>query len=141
MMWRRSTERELCASARMLPSHYLAVKAAMLREAAQRGVLPRSEARTMSRLDASRALKVCIASCMATMNHALHMYVHVCAGWQMGFQALSFRLQCCGSCHCAGIRPTGCLWLDDRQQCISILSSSAPGRWAAWVQQCSCCEV
>ena len=51
-------ERELCASARMLPAHYLAVKAAMLREAARRGVLPRSEARTMFRLDHSRALKV-----------------------------------------------------------------------------------
>lgn len=43
----------------MLPGHYLAVKAAMLREAARRGVLPRSEARTMFRLDGSRALKVC----------------------------------------------------------------------------------
>ena len=42
----------------MLPAHYLAVKAAMLREAARRGVLPRSEARTMFRLDHSRALKV-----------------------------------------------------------------------------------
>jgi transcriptional adapter 2-alpha len=51
-------ERELCASARMLPGHYLAVKAAMLRETARRGVLPRSEARTMFRLDSSRALKV-----------------------------------------------------------------------------------
>ncbi len=38
-------ERELCASIRMLPSHYLAIKAAMLREAARRGShLPRSEA-------------------------------------------------------------------------------------------------
>ena len=43
----------------MLPAHYLAVKAAMLRQAARRGVLPRSEARTMFRLDPSRALKVC----------------------------------------------------------------------------------
>lgn len=42
----------------MLPAHYLAIKAAMLREAARRGVLPRSEARTMFRLDPSRALKV-----------------------------------------------------------------------------------
>lgn len=47
----------------MLPGHYLAVKAAMLREAARRGVLPRSEARTMFRLDASRALKVLYIYC------------------------------------------------------------------------------
>ena len=64
----------------MLPSHYLAVKAAMLREAAQRGILPRSEARTMSRLDASRALKVCIACCMATINQA-YARVYICVCW------------------------------------------------------------
>ena len=69
----------------MLPSHYLAVKAAMLREAAQRGILPRSEARTMSRLDASRALKVCIASCLATGNLDMRVYVHMCIRWQTGF--------------------------------------------------------
>lgn len=52
-------ERELCASVRMLPGHYLAVKAAMLREAARRkGHLPRSEARTMFRLEPTRALRV-----------------------------------------------------------------------------------
>ena len=83
-------ERELCASARMLPSQYLAVKAAMLREAAQRGILPRSEARTMFRLDASRALKVCVVSLTATMSQqSVHICTSVCAGRQIGFQALS----------------------------------------------------
>jgi hypothetical protein len=53
-------ERELCASVRMLPGQYLSVKAAMLREAARRDGqhLPRSEARTMFRLEPSRALRV-----------------------------------------------------------------------------------
>ena len=64
-------ERELCASARMLPAHYMAVKAAMLREAARRGVLPRSEARTMFRLDHSRALKVCLIHSLSSVAVAL----------------------------------------------------------------------
>lgn len=42
----------------MLPAHYLVVKAAMLREAARRGHLPRTEARTMFRLEPNRALRV-----------------------------------------------------------------------------------
>ncbi len=76
MMWNTCLqERELCASARILPSQYLAIKAAMLREAAQRGILPRSEARTTCRLDASRALKVCIAYFTAIMNDDLCLSV------------------------------------------------------------------
>jgi hypothetical protein len=42
-------ERELCASVRLLPAHYLALKGALMRESTRRGHLPRSEARTMFR--------------------------------------------------------------------------------------------
>lgn len=45
----RAQERELCASARLLPAHYLAMKAALMRESARRGYLPRAAARTMLR--------------------------------------------------------------------------------------------
>eukprot|EP00891_Asterochloris_glomerata_P008237 jgi/Astpho2/8237/fgenesh1_pg.00122_%23_16_t len=58
-------ERELCASARLLPAHYLELKALMLRDAQRRGCLPRAEAKGFFRLDAARAVKVydLLASC------------------------------------------------------------------------------
>ena len=88
----------------MLPSQYLAIKAAMLREAAQRGILPRSEARTMFRLDASRALKVCIAFFMATMyqDPCMSVLMYVLDG-RLRLQALSWSIYDCDSHHCAGL--------------------------------------
>ena len=50
-------ERELCATARLLPAHYLELKALMLRDAQRRGCLPRAEAKGFFRLDAARAVK------------------------------------------------------------------------------------
>ena len=45
--------------ARLVPPHFLALKAALLREAADRGgVLPRELARTLFRLEPARTLRV-----------------------------------------------------------------------------------
>ena len=71
-------ERDLCASARMLPGHYLTVKAAMLREASRRGVLPRSEARTMFRLDGSRALKVSLVHSHISLQKKAVSFTYWC---------------------------------------------------------------
>ncbi|KAK9861613.1 hypothetical protein WJX84_005571 [Apatococcus fuscideae] len=53
-------ERELCAHHRFLPSFYLSLKAAFLREAAQRpqGAIPRSDARTLFRLEPAKAMHI-----------------------------------------------------------------------------------
>ena len=52
-------ERALCATARLLPSQYLAYKASFLREAQRRGGgLPRAEARSMFRLEGATSLTV-----------------------------------------------------------------------------------
>lgn len=53
-------------SSRLLPSHYLACKASLLREAGRRGgALPRGEARSMFRLDPGAGLRIydLLASC------------------------------------------------------------------------------
>lgn len=42
-------ERELCASCRLLPAHYLAMKDALLRDCQQNGYLSRQEARSFFR--------------------------------------------------------------------------------------------
>lgn len=41
--WRWAQERELCATSRMLPSHYLALKDMMLRDGAKNGTVTRAE--------------------------------------------------------------------------------------------------
>ena len=52
-------ERALCATARLLPSQYLAYKASFLREAQRRGGgFPRAEARSMFRLEGATSLSV-----------------------------------------------------------------------------------
>ena len=53
-------ERDLCANNRFLPSFYLSLKAAFLREAAQRPqrAIPRSDARNLFRLEPAKSLKV-----------------------------------------------------------------------------------
>ncbi len=53
-------ERELCAHHRFLPAFYLSLKAAFLREAAQRpqGVISRNEARNLFRLEPAKALRI-----------------------------------------------------------------------------------
>lgn len=52
-------ERQACVDARLLPPHFLAMKAALLREASERGgVLPRDMARAMFRLEPARTLRV-----------------------------------------------------------------------------------
>lgn len=40
-----SRERELCAAARLLPAHYLALKDVMLRDAEKNGAISRTEVR------------------------------------------------------------------------------------------------
>ncbi|KAF5833437.1 hypothetical protein DUNSADRAFT_10263 [Dunaliella salina] len=51
-------ERELCATSRLHPAHYLALKDMMLRDCARHGTISRQEARTFFRLDASRSLRL-----------------------------------------------------------------------------------
>ncbi|PNW86501.1 hypothetical protein CHLRE_02g089150v5 [Chlamydomonas reinhardtii] len=53
-----SRERELCAAARLLPAHYLALKDVMLRDAEKNGAISRTEARSFFRLDPSRSLRI-----------------------------------------------------------------------------------
>jgi transcriptional adapter 2-alpha len=51
-------ERELCASSRLLPAHYLSLKDMMLRDAEAHGPISRADARAYFRLDPQRALRV-----------------------------------------------------------------------------------
>ncbi|KAG2435158.1 hypothetical protein HXX76_007242 [Chlamydomonas incerta] len=53
-----SRERELCAAARLLPCHYLALKDMMLRDAEKNGAISRTEARSLFRLDPARSLRI-----------------------------------------------------------------------------------
>jgi len=50
-------ERELCAQARLLPVHYLEVKALMMREGQTKGYISRQEARTFFRLEPAKAVR------------------------------------------------------------------------------------
>ena len=50
-------ERELCAQARLLPVHYLELKALMMREGQAKGYISRQEARTFFRLEPSKAVR------------------------------------------------------------------------------------
>lgn len=58
--WSCLQERDLCANHRFLPSFYLSLKAAFLREAAQRPqrAIPRTDARNMFRLEPAKSLRV-----------------------------------------------------------------------------------
>ncbi|DBB01426.1 TPA: hypothetical protein ACH3X1_000090 [Trebouxia sp. C0004] len=51
-------ERELCAQARLLPVHYLELKALMMREGHTKGYISRQEARTFFRLEPAKAVRV-----------------------------------------------------------------------------------
>lgn len=51
-------ERELCASARLLPPQYLALKDMLLRDSAQHGGISRADAKNFFRLEPSRALRI-----------------------------------------------------------------------------------
>ncbi|KAL0050679.1 hypothetical protein WJX82_004874 [Trebouxia sp. C0006] len=51
-------ERELCAQARLLPVHYLELKALMMREGQTKGYVSRQEARTFFRLESAKAVRV-----------------------------------------------------------------------------------
>lgn len=51
-------ERELCAQARLLPVHYLELKALMMREGQIKGYISRQEARTFFRLEPAKAVRV-----------------------------------------------------------------------------------
>ena len=50
-------ERELCAQARLLPVHYLELKALMMREGQTKGYISRQEARNFFRLEPSKAVR------------------------------------------------------------------------------------
>ena len=50
-------ERELCAQARLLPVHYLELKALMMREGQTKGYVSRQEARTFFRLESAKAVR------------------------------------------------------------------------------------
>ncbi len=50
-------ERELCAQARLLPVHYLELKALMMREGQTKGYISRQEARTFFRLEPAKAVR------------------------------------------------------------------------------------
>ncbi|KAL3147326.1 hypothetical protein ABBQ32_002810 [Trebouxia sp. C0010 RCD-2024] len=51
-------ERELCAQARLLPVHYLELKALMMREGQTKGYISRQEARSFFRLEPAKAVRV-----------------------------------------------------------------------------------
>lgn len=50
-------ERELCASCRFLPAHYLAMKESLMRDCQQNGFLSRQDARSFFRWGAGRGLQ------------------------------------------------------------------------------------
>ena len=50
-------ERELCAQARLLPVHYLELKALMMREGQTKGYISRQEARSFFRLEPAKAVR------------------------------------------------------------------------------------
>lgn len=51
-------ERDLCAHTRLLPAHYLALKASLMREEERNGRISRSDVRAMFRLESARALRI-----------------------------------------------------------------------------------
>ena len=51
-------ERELCATQRLLPAHFLLLKETLMREVELNGPLTRSEARTLFRLEPARAQRI-----------------------------------------------------------------------------------
>jgi hypothetical protein len=57
-LWLCAQEREACAHGRLLPSQYLNMKVALLRENERRGYITRAEARNYFRLDPLRTLRV-----------------------------------------------------------------------------------
>lgn len=58
-------EAELCASARLLPIHYLSLKDVMMRDAQVHGHISRFDARTFFRLDSSRSARIWEVLCAA----------------------------------------------------------------------------
>ena len=50
-------ERELCAQTRLLPVHYLELKALMMREGQTKGYISRQEARSFFRLEPAKAVR------------------------------------------------------------------------------------
>ena len=71
-------ERELCAQARLLPVHYLELKALMMREGQTKGYISRQEARSFFRLEPTKAVRWALCCRL----HQTCRFGRIRLGWQ-----------------------------------------------------------